>query len=80
MSANVRSCLTDGETVGVGTGYLNAGHVVQFYGRDEELADRVAGHRDAFAAVCRLHREVTGLAQPARAVRAFAFSRDELRR
>jgi hypothetical protein len=34
-----------------------------------------AGHLDAFAEVCRLHREVTGLSPPARAVRAFAFSR-----
>jgi len=30
--------------VGVGTGYLNVGHVVQFYGRDEELADKVADY------------------------------------
>jgi MEDS: MEthanogen/methylotroph, DcmR Sensory domain len=30
--------------VGVGTGYLNVGHVVQFYGHDEELADTVAGY------------------------------------
>ena len=29
----------------VGTEYLNAGrHVVQFYGHDEELAERVAGY------------------------------------
>lgn len=30
--------------MGVGTGYLNVGHVVQFYGHDEELADRVADY------------------------------------
>ena len=28
----------------VGTEYLNAGHAVQFYGHDEELAERVAGY------------------------------------
>jgi hypothetical protein len=39
-----RHAAPDGETM-VGTEYLNAGHhVVQFYGRDEELAERVAGY------------------------------------
>ena len=95
----------DGEAV-VGTEYLNVGdHVVQFYGHDEELAERVVphsfslfcgypaasvtgdGHLDAFAAVCRLHREVVGLSPagasglggPAdghSAVRTYPFSRD----
>lgn len=90
----------------VGTEYLNVGdHVVQFYGHDEELAERVVphsfslfcgypaasvtgdGHLDAFAAVCRLHREVVGLSPagasglggPAdghSAVRTYPFSRD----
>lgn len=30
--------------MGAGTGCLDVGHVVQFYGHDEELADRVAGY------------------------------------
>jgi MEDS: MEthanogen/methylotroph, DcmR Sensory domain len=34
----------DGVTVTGGTEYLDAGHVVQFYGHQEELAGRVAGH------------------------------------
>jgi hypothetical protein len=38
------SCSSDGETV-VGTENLNVGHhVVQFYGHDEELADRVTDY------------------------------------
>src|SRR6266568_5298773 len=76
--AGMRSCLErraspDGETV-AGTENLSVGHhVVQFYGHDEELAERVAGYLlgalesggvagtgeiDAFAEGCRVHQEV----------------------
>ena len=52
---------------------LDIGHVVQFYGHQEELD----GHLAAFAEVCRVHRSVGGW--PALVVtvtRAFAFSAD----
>jgi hypothetical protein len=60
----------------VGTDSRSAGHhVVQFYGQDEELAERVADYQ-----VCRVHQEVVGPGPAARrvpgAVRTFAFARD----
>jgi hypothetical protein len=73
-------------------------HVVQIYDHDEELAERSSfslfcgyradsvtrdGRLDAFAQVCRMHREVVGTAPPGMpgsgvqgAVRTFALSRD----
>jgi hypothetical protein len=72
----------------VGTENLNGGrHVVQFYGRDEELAERVTGSLfcgyradsvardlDALAEVCRLHGEIVG--SRSGTARTFAFSRE----
>ena len=43
-AASSHTCLADGETM-VGTEYLNVGHhAVQFYGHDEDLAERVVGY------------------------------------
>jgi len=51
--------------VGGGTENLNAGHLVPFYGHEEELPGRVAGYP---------HREAAGRWPEHAAARTFAFS------